>query len=105
MLLLAVKLFVLLTVGADLTDPARPGTFSHEREELIQKALTRELPRTPWLDAGRKHPVAGHPAGRPPARVDLASAPAPVGLEPRAWRTSPPRRTAPAAPVSDLEDR
>jgi len=101
MLLLACKLFVLLTVGADLTDPARPGTFSLEREELFQKALTRELPRTSWRDAGRQHPAAG----RPPARGDLVRAPAPVSPEPRAWRTGPPRRDAPAASVPDLEDR
>ena len=101
MLLLACKLFVLLTVGADLTDPARPGAFSLEREELFQKALTSELPRTLWVGARVQHPAAGGP----PARVNLASTPAPVRPEPRAWRTGPPRRDAPAAPVPDLEDR
>ena len=101
MLLLACKLFVLLTVGADLADPARPGTFSLEREELFQKALTSEVPRTPWLGAEVQHPAAG----RPPARVDLTGAPAAMRPEPRPWRMGRPRRAAPVAPVPDLEDR
>jgi hypothetical protein len=101
MLLLACKLFVLLTVGADLADSSRPGVFWVEREELFEKAVTRELPRAPWPDVVVQHPAAD----RHPARIDLASVSAPVRPDPRGWWPGPARRDAPASPVPDLEDQ